>query len=92
LAISIRWTGTQLNVLGTNGTTNLRDKFIVGLAGTIFKRDGPHGVLIDWMVGGARGLLYLQLIPAVVRERTLRFRSPVFPLDPYRRLIYYLSA
>ncbi len=51
LAGSIAWTGVQLAVLGETGTINLRDKFIVGLAGTFLKRDVPNGVLIGWIVG-----------------------------------------
>jgi D-xylose transport system permease protein len=51
LAGQIGWTGALLYVLGTTGTINLRDKFIVGLAGTFLKRNIPHGVLIGWLVG-----------------------------------------
>jgi D-xylose transport system permease protein len=51
LAGQIAWTGALLAVLGETGTINLRDKFIVGLAGTFLKRDIPHGVLIGWIVG-----------------------------------------
>jgi D-xylose transport system permease protein len=51
LAGGIAWTGALLYVLGDTGTINLRNKFIVGLAGTFLKRDVPHGVLIGWVVG-----------------------------------------
>jgi D-xylose transport system permease protein len=51
LAGEVAWTGALLAVLGQTGTINLRDKFIVGLAGTFLKRDIPHGVLIGWIVG-----------------------------------------
>ncbi len=51
LAGQIAWTGALLYVLGDTGTINLRDKFVVGLAGTFLKRDVPHGVLIGWLVG-----------------------------------------
>jgi D-xylose transport system permease protein len=51
LAGQITWTGVLLYVLGSTGTINLRNKFIVGLAGTFLKRDIPHGVLIGWIVG-----------------------------------------
>jgi D-xylose transport system permease protein len=51
LAGQIAWTGALLAVLGETGTINLRNKFIVGLAGTFLKRDIPHGVLIGWIVG-----------------------------------------
>ncbi|HTX91898.1 MAG TPA: hypothetical protein VMC09_11860 [Anaerolineales bacterium] len=58
LAGQIGWTGALLYVLGTTGTINLRDKFIVGLAGTFLKRDVPHGVLIGWLVGAILVLGY----------------------------------
>jgi D-xylose transport system permease protein len=52
LAGLLSWQGLQLYVLGSTGTINLRDKFILGLAGTFFPaRDG-------WVVGGVFVLLY----------------------------------
>ena len=40
-----------LSVLGNTGTVNLRDEFILGLAGTFLKRDVPNGEAISWLVG-----------------------------------------
>jgi D-xylose transport system permease protein len=51
LAGLIGWVGALLFVLGDTGTVNLRDKFIVGLAGTFLKRDVPNGELYSWLVG-----------------------------------------
>ncbi len=51
LAGQIAWTGALLAVLGETGTINLRDPFIVKLAGTFLKRDIPHGAVIGWIVG-----------------------------------------
>jgi D-xylose transport system permease protein len=51
LAGLIGWVGALLFVLGETGTVNLRDKFIVGLAGTFLKRDIPNGELFSWLVG-----------------------------------------
>ena len=51
LAGQIGWIGLLLFVLGETGTVNLRDNFIVGLAGTFLKRDVPNGELYSWLVG-----------------------------------------
>jgi len=51
LAGQIGWIGALLAVLGETGTVNLRDNFIVGLAGTFLKRDVPNGELYSWIVG-----------------------------------------
>ncbi len=58
LAGLIGWVGALLYVLGETGTVNLRDKFIVGLAGTFLKRDLPGGVVIGWLLGGIFILAY----------------------------------
>ncbi len=52
LAGLLSWQGLQLYVLGSTGTINLRDKFILSLAGTFF----PDRV--GWVAGGAFVLLY----------------------------------
>lgn len=51
LAGQIAWVGALLFVLGETGTVNLRDNFIVGLAGTFLKRDVHNGELYSWIVG-----------------------------------------
>jgi D-xylose transport system permease protein len=58
LAGLIGWTGVLLYVLGNTGTINLRDPFIVGLAGTFLKRDVPNGELISWLVGAMLIIAY----------------------------------
>ncbi len=58
LAGQIGWVGALLFVLGETGTVNLRDKFIVGLAGTFLKRDVPNGELFSWVVGVLFILIY----------------------------------
>ena len=58
LAGQIGWVGSLLYVLGATGTVNLRDKFIVGLAGTFLKRDVPNGELFSWLVGILFILIY----------------------------------
>lgn len=52
LAGQIGWTGALLSVLGNTGTVNLRDPFILGLAGTFLKRDVPNGEVWGWALGG----------------------------------------
>jgi D-xylose transport system permease protein len=52
LAGLLGWQGLQLYVLGNTGTINLRDKFILGLAGTFF----PERV--GWALGAVFVLLY----------------------------------
>jgi D-xylose transport system permease protein len=51
LAGLIGWVGALLFVLGETGTVNLRDPFIVSLAGTFLKRDVHDGELYSWIVG-----------------------------------------
>jgi D-xylose transport system permease protein len=58
LAGQIGWVGALLYVLGDTGTVNLRDKFIVGLAGTFLKRDVQNGELYSWLVGILFILIY----------------------------------
>ncbi len=58
LAGSIAWTGALLYVLGNTGTINLRNKFIVSLAGTFLKRDIPHGLVIGWVVAAFILIVY----------------------------------
>lgn len=58
LAGNLGWTGALLFVLGNTGTVNLRDKFILGLAGTFFKRDIPSGDVIGWALAIGFVLLY----------------------------------
>ncbi len=52
LAGQLAWQGALLYVLGNTGTVNLRDTFILSLAGTFFKRDVPGGEWISWVIGG----------------------------------------
>ena len=52
LAGQLAWQGALLYVLGNTGTVNLRDPFILSLAGTFFKRDVPGGELLSWVIGG----------------------------------------
>lgn len=52
LAGQLAWQGALLYVLGNTGTVNLRDTFILSLAGTFFKRDVPGGEWISWIIGG----------------------------------------
>ncbi len=52
LAGQLAWQGALLYVLGNTGTVNLRDSFILSLAGTFFKRDVPGGEWISWIIGG----------------------------------------
>lgn len=51
LAGQIGWAGVLLYVLGNTGTVNLRDGFILGLAGTFLKRDVVNGELLSWVAG-----------------------------------------
>src|SRR6266545_283132 len=63
LAGQIGWTGALLYVLGNTGTVNLRDKFILGIAGTFL----PDAV------GWAIGILFVVLFSAsIVRRRQRR--------------------
>lgn len=52
LAGQLAWQGALLYVLGNTGTVNLRDPFILSLAGTFFKRDVPGGEALSWVIGG----------------------------------------
>jgi D-xylose transport system permease protein len=47
LAGMLGWSGTLLLVLGNTGTVNLRDKFILSLAGTFY----PH--IVGWILAAA---------------------------------------
>jgi D-xylose transport system permease protein len=50
LAGLIGWQGVLLYILGTTGTVNLNDPFILGLAGTFMKRDLANGQTIEWIL------------------------------------------
>ncbi|HEY9152197.1 MAG TPA: hypothetical protein VIN60_04870, partial [Anaerolineales bacterium] len=68
----IGWVGALLYVLGETGTVNLRDNFIVGLAGTFLKRDVPNGELYSWLVG----ILFIVIYAAsFIWERQRRKRA-----------------
>ncbi len=78
LAGLIGWSGALLAVLGETGTVNLRDNFIMGLAGTFLKRDVHNGELYSWIVG----ILFIAIFAASFiweRQRRksagLQFRS-----------------
>lgn len=72
LAGQIGWVGALLYVLGETGTVNLRDNFIVGLAGTFLKRDVPNGELYSWLVG----ILFIVIYAAsFIWERQRRKRA-----------------
>jgi D-xylose transport system permease protein len=78
LAGQIGWVGALLFVLGETGTVNLRDHFIVALAGTFLKRDVHNGELYSWIVG----ILFIAIFAASCiweRQRRkgagLQFRS-----------------
>ena len=72
LAGQIGWVGALLYVLGETGTVNLRDNFIVGLAGTFLKRDVPKGELFSWLVG----ILFIVIYAAgFIWERQRRKRA-----------------
>ncbi|MBL8056052.1 MAG: sugar ABC transporter permease [Anaerolineales bacterium] len=58
LAGLLGWQGVLLYVLGTTGTVNLRDPFILGLAGTFLKRDLPNGELLSWVLAAGFALLF----------------------------------
>ncbi|MBL8095101.1 MAG: sugar ABC transporter permease [Anaerolineales bacterium] len=58
LAGQLAWQGALLSVLGNTGTVNLRDPFILSLAGTFFKRDVPGGEMLSWVIGGLFVSLY----------------------------------
>jgi D-xylose transport system permease protein len=58
LAGQLAWQGALLYVLGSTGTVNLRDRFILSLAGTFLKRDVPGGEALSWVIGGAFVSLY----------------------------------
>ena len=51
LAGQIGWAGALLYVLGNTGTINLREPFILSLAGTFLKRDVANGEIVSWVVG-----------------------------------------
>lgn len=58
LAGQLAWQGALLYLLGNTGTVNLRDPFILSLAGTFFKRDVPGGEVLSWVIGGAFVSIY----------------------------------
>jgi D-xylose transport system permease protein len=72
LAGQIAWVGALLAVLGETGTVNLRDNFIIGLAGTFLKRDVHNGELYSWIVG----ILFIAIFAAsFIWERQRRKRA-----------------
>jgi len=78
LAGLIGWNGALLAVLGETGTVNLRDKFIVSLAGIFLKRDVHNGELYSWLVGILFIVIYAGNIIWERRRRRnagLQFRS-----------------
>jgi D-xylose transport system permease protein len=73
LAGQIGWTGALLYVLGNTGTVNLRDPFILGLAGTFF----PDAV------GWAVGILFLVLYGyGLIRQRQRRIAAGLTAATP----------
>jgi len=58
LAGQLAWQGALLYLLGNTGTVNLRDPFILSLAGTFFKRDVPGGEVLSWVIGGTFVSIY----------------------------------
>jgi D-xylose transport system permease protein len=80
LAGLIGWQGLLLFILGPTGTVNLRDPFILGLAGTFFKRDLANGVLYEWVIAAVFILVFgfNQFWTAYRRRREgLDARSPL---------------
>ncbi|HUI87725.1 MAG TPA: hypothetical protein VLX61_03260 [Anaerolineales bacterium] len=71
LAGQIAWVGALLAVLGETGTVNLRDNFIIGLAGTFLKRDVHNGELYSWIVG----ILFIAIFAASFIWERQRRRS-----------------
>jgi ABC-type xylose transport system, permease component len=69
LAGLIGWQGAQLFVLGDTGTINMRDDFIVGLAGTFFPG------IVGWLIG-ALFVLYVAVSGILGRRRRLRGGLP----------------
>jgi D-xylose transport system permease protein len=73
LAGQLGWTGALLYVLGNTGTVNLRDPFILGLAGTFF----PDAV------GWAAGILFLALYGyGLLRRRQRRITAGLTAVTP----------
>jgi D-xylose transport system permease protein len=72
LAGQIGWTGALLSVLGNTGTVNLRDRFILGLAGTFLKRDVPNGEILGWALGG---VFVAGFVINLVLERRRRLKA-----------------
>ena len=66
LAGLLGWEGVQLLVLGTTGTVNLRDPFILSLAGTFFPK------LVGWIVGA---IFVLIMVFNQVNERQRRIHE-----------------
>jgi D-xylose transport system permease protein len=66
LAGLLGWQGVQLAVLGTTGTINLRDPFVLSLAGTFFPG------LVGWMAGAA---FVLVILSNTLNERRRRISA-----------------
>lgn len=77
LAGLLGWQGVLLFVLGSTGTVNLRDSFILSLAGTFFPP------LVGWIVG----IAFVALSTAtLLRERQKRIQADL-PVSSIRLLI-----
>lgn len=74
LAGFLAWQGALLLVLGNTGTVNLRNKFILGLAGTFYPRP------VGWLVAAAFVLLFLA---SKLWERTRRRQAGLVIAPPY---------
>jgi D-xylose transport system permease protein len=79
LAGLLGWLGAQLFTLGTTGTINLRDNFIVGITLTFFPP------IVGWLVGI---LFVLVFVGGIVWERQRRVAAGLTATSPRNILLY----
>ncbi|MGA7606676.1 MAG: hypothetical protein WCA79_12210 [Anaerolineales bacterium] len=88
LAGQIGWVGALLFVLGETGTVNLRDNFIVALAGTFLKRDVHNGELYSWIVG----ILFIAIFAASFIWNRQRRKSAGLQFSSLGGLVFQIAV